>query len=301
MSIASVIVTFFTDALALPQMQRAFWIACIAGPAAGLLGCFITARGMAFFSDAISHGAMTGVALGLMLQLATDMYGPQMQIVLVVFCCGMALVMAFLLERTTLRADTIIAFTFTGSVALGVVIIQRLRGYRVLEAALFGDILAAGPEDVVVVALLCVLIIGFIVINGRALTLMVVHEDLAKIERIKVRLLHYSFVLLVALSIALLLKQLGALLISGLVVIPAAAARVLAGGFRQMLGFSAILGLIGAAAGLLASYHLETPTGPTIVLADVALLIICMIAGIFLGRFRNKIGGTTSGTEGLHR
>lgn len=269
-------------------MQRAFWIALMAGPAAGLLGTFITARGMAFFSDAIAHGAMTGVAFGLLFQVSDTIYGPGMQLVLVIFCCVLALLMAFLLERTSLRADTIIAFTFTGSVALGVVIIEKLPGYRLLEGALFGDILATTPTDLIIIGGLCALIAGFIIWNARALTLMVVHEGLARIEHTRTRLLHYAFVLLVAVSIALLLKQLGALLISGLIVIPAASARVIAPGFRSMLAISGGLGLAGSTSGVIGSYHWDTSTGPTIVLCNVALLIVSMIGMTFWNLVRRK-------------
>lgn len=275
-------------ALELPQMQRAFWIALIAGPAAGLLGTFITARGMAFFSDAIAHGAMTGVAFGLLFQVSDTIYGPEMQLVLVIFCCLLAVLMAVLLERTTLRADTIIAFTFTGSVALGVVIIEKLPGYRLLEGALFGDILATTPMDLAIIGGLCVLIAGFILWNARSLTLMVVHEGLAKIEQTRTRLLHYAFVILIALSIALLLKQLGALLISGLIVIPAASARIIAPGFRSMLALAAGLGLVGSTTGVLGSYHWDTSTGPTIILCNVAVLIVCMTAVTFWGLLQRK-------------
>lgn len=265
-------------------MQRAFFIALIAGPMAGLLGTFITLKGMSFFSDAISHGAMTGIALGLILNITQDATSPAMQVVLVVFCTSLGLLMAWLLEKTSLRSDTIIAFTFTGSVALGVVIIQKLSGYRMIEAALFGDILGAGDEDVWVIAGLSLLVVAFLMFNGRALCLTIVQESLARVEGVRVRLLNYLFITLVALVIALLLKQLGALLISGLIVIPAAAARVVAGNFRQMMIFGAVFGLVGAALGVWASYHADTPTGPTIVLADVGILIVCLVAGAFFGR-----------------
>src|SRR3989442_11354184 len=108
----------FFEFLELPQMQRAFLIALIAGPVAGLLGAFITLRRMAFFSDAISHAAMTGVTLGFALRLAGDANSPAMQATLVVFCVAIALMMAWLFERTTLHTDTVIAFSYTGSVAL---------------------------------------------------------------------------------------------------------------------------------------------------------------------------------------
>ena len=265
--------------LLLPQMQRAFVIALIAGPVAGLLGTFVTLRRMSFFADAISHGAMTGVTLGFMLSLARDVNSPAMQVTLVIFCTLIALLMAWLFERTTLHTDTVIAFSYTGSVALGVVLISRLRGYRVLEGALFGDILASSPVDVWIIAALGALTLGFLFFNLRALTLSVVQENLAKIEGINIRALNYGFVVMISIVVALLLRQLGALLISGLIVVPAAAARVVAGNFRAMLLLSAIFGLIGAASGVFSSYHLDTPTGPTIVLADVVILTFCLTAG----------------------
>ncbi len=262
--------------LELPQMQYAFMVALIAGPVGGLLGTFVTLRGMSFFSDAISHGAMTGVALGVLLNISREVNSPAMHLTLVVFCIGMALVMAWLLERTSLHADTIIAFTYTGSVALGVVIISRLHKPLLLQNALFGDILASSATDVWMMAALACVTVGFLAYNMRPLALCVVQENLAKIEGFNTRLLNYSFVVLVALVIAILLRQLGTLLISGLIVVPAAAARVVAGNFRHMLVISALFGFVGAASGFFASYQLDSPTGPTMILADVLILTLCL-------------------------
>lgn len=272
--------------LELPQMQRAFLVAVIAAPVAGVLGTFITLRRMSFFSDAIAHAAMTGVTLGFALHLARDMSDPGMLGTLVVFCAAIALLMAWLFERTNLHTDTVIAFSYTGSVALGVILISRLRGPRVLENALFGDILAALPSDVWLIAGLAVAVLAFLGMNLRALTLCVVNENLARMEGINVRRLNYAFVVVVAVVVALLLRQLGALLISGLIVIPAAAARLVAGTFRGMLVLSGVFGLIGAAVGVFGSYHLDTPTGPTVVLGDVALLTGCLVFAALMPRVR---------------
>ena len=269
--------------LDLPQMQRAFLIALIAGPMAGLLGTFITLRRMAFFSDAISHGAMTGITLGFALNLAKDVNSPAMQITLIVFCTLIALLMAGLFERTNLHTDTVIAFSYTGSVALGVVVLSRLHsGARVLENALFGDILAASSADVGLVFALAAVIVLFLCLNMRALTLSVVHENLAKMEGFNIRRLNYLFVILIAIVVALLIRQLGALLISGILVVPPAAARVIARNFKQMLLLSTGFGLVGALLGVFSSYHLDTPTGPTIILSDVAILSLCMLFSTLL-------------------
>lgn len=265
-----------------PQLQRALWIALIAGPVLGLLGAIITLRGLAFFSDAISHSAMTGVGLGLMLRLANDVYGPAMQAVLVVFCCVIALIMAWLLERTSLRADTVIAFSYSGATALGVILISRLKGYQSLEGVLFGEILFASDWDVWLVIGLGLIVSIFLALNLRGLLLCTIEENLARLAGINVRRLNYSFVVLIALVVALLLQQLGALLIGGLIVIPAAASRMVARSFRQMLCLSAVFALLGGMVGILASAQYDLPTGPSIVLANTLFLFLAMIAGRFV-------------------
>ena len=267
-----------------PQLQRALWIALIAGPVLGLLGAIITLRGMAFFSDAISHSAMTGVGLGLMLRLANDVYGPSMQAVLVAFCCVIALIMAWLLERTSLRADTVIAFSYSGATALGVILISRLKGYQSLEGVLFGEILFASDWDVWLVIGLGLIVSIFLALNLRGLLLCTIEENLARLAGINVRRLNYSFVVLIALVVALLLQQLGALLIGGLIVIPAAASRMVARSFRQMLCLSAVFALLAGMVGILASAQYDLPTGPSIVLANSLFLFLAMIAGRFVFR-----------------
>jgi zinc transport system permease protein len=267
-----------------PQLERALLIAMIAGPIMGMLGTFITLRGMAFFSDAISHAAMTGVGLGIALRLVNDVYGGGMQLVLAIFCCLVALMMAWLFERTSLRADTVIAFSYSGAVALGVILINQLKGYQSLEGVLFGEILFASDQDVWLILGLSILVLVFLLINMRGLLLCVVQENLARIAGINIRRLNYSFVVVIALVIALLLQQLGALLISGLIVIPAAASRMVAGSFRQMLIFGALFGLLAGILGITSSAQFDLPTGPTIVLANVAFLIVAMVLGRILGR-----------------
>jgi zinc/manganese transport system permease protein/zinc transport system permease protein len=275
------------EILQTPQLERALLIAVIAGPVMALLGTFITLRGMAFFSDAISHAALTGVGLGIALRLTNDVYGTGMQFVLIVFCCLVGLMMAWLFERTSLRADTVIAFSYSGAVALGVILISQLKGYQSLEGVLFGEILFASETDVWTILGLSVLVLVFLLLNLRALLLCVVQEDLARIAGVDIRRLNYLFVLLIALVIALLLQQLGALLIGGLIVIPAAASRMVSTSFRQMLILAAVFGVSAGIIGIMGSAQFDWPTGPTIVLANVALLVAAMLLGTILGRARS--------------
>lgn len=265
--------------LDLPQMQRALWIALLAGPTAALLGVFVTLRRMAFFADAVAHASMTGVTLGFILQLGRDAHSPGVQLGLLVFCLASALVMAWFFERTNLHADTVIALFFTGSVAFGVIMIARLRGYRVLEGALFGNILAAGSGDVWLIAGLAVAIVWFVGANLRALALTAVQEGLARVEGHATRTLDRWFVVLLAVFVALLMQQVGALLVSALLVVPAAAARLVAPSFRAMLLLATLFGTLGGVGGIVGSYHFDAPTGPAIVMANVILLLVALLVG----------------------
>ncbi len=257
-------------------LRNAFLAALMLGPACALLGVFVTLRGMAFFSDAIAHAALTGVAIALLLQQA---FGPHVDLlaVVMVFSLGLAASMAHFLNRTHLRADTVIAFSFTGSVAFGVLIISKLGQYRLLDGMLFGDIYANTPRDLVGQAALAAGLFAFFGWNLRPYLLSLVEPDLARVEGMALERLNIVFALLVGATVTLCLKMLGTLLLSGLIVIPPAAAKLVARNFRQMLGFSIGLGLIGAAGGVLASYAFDTPTGPTLVLTDLALLFGCFI------------------------
>jgi zinc transport system permease protein len=277
-----------SDLFALPPMARAFWISVLAAPACAVFGTYITLRRLAFFSHAISHSALTGLALGLTLHLAGSAESAAMQVVLIVFCLLVAAGMVALFEFTGLPSDTVMAFSFTGSVALGVVLISRLDNYRILEGALFGDILAAQWADLWVVAALAGIIAAFLAWNHRALSLAIVHESLARLDGVNLRRLNYLLVLVIGLTVAILMRQFGALLLNGLLIIPAAAARAISPSFRSMLVSSALLGLLSAIAGIFASYHADLPTGPTIVLAQVAVLALCLLAASIVRRNPRK-------------
>lgn len=264
-------------------MQRALLAAFLMGPVCGLLGVFITLRGMAFFSDAIAHSALTGMALGLFLEQLLQPWFNLADVVwlqsllLLIYCLGIALIMAFLFERSHLRADTIIAFCFTGSVAFGVLIISKLHRYQFLEGALFGDINANSWGSIGLLALLAVGCFLFVFGNLRVLTLTTLQEELARSDGIPTRRLNYALVMVVAATVALSIKLLGALLVSALIVIPAAAAKVIAPNFRVMLLAAIGFGLVASVGGVVVSYEFDTITGPTLVLCHLAFLVVALI------------------------
>lgn len=253
-------------------MRYAFISAAILGPICAFLGVFITLRGMSFYSDAISHASLTGIALGFLLQDRAGYTGDVFWIVLI-FNGLLALLMAYFFQKTPLSPDTIIAFSFTGSVAMGVLIISHLGKYRLIDGLLFGDIYSNGPTDILYQIILGVVVVSYIAWNMKALCLMVLDVDLARSQGYSIQRINYIFSLLIAATVAVAIKMLGTLLLSALIVIPPAAAKMIARSFRQMILFSVGLGLGGSFLGVAISYYVDTPTGPSIVLVHLFILM----------------------------
>ena len=265
-----------------PFMQRALLAAILLGPACGLLGVFVTARRMSFFSDTVAHGALAGVAAGFLLGFSDP------TIPLVAVCLCVAVVMLWLKERTELLTDTIMALLLSTSVAVGVVLlsIQKSR-WAELDRYLFGDIISIGWPDVAWCGAVAVLVFSLILARFDALALVTVSEDLAHVAGILVRRSNYLFVMLLTLAVALSIRLLGVVLVTSLVVIPSAAARNLARTLRQQVLFSLLAGLIGSAGGVLISYPLNLPTGPSITLALAALFVISLTAATLRGKSKS--------------
>lgn len=256
--------------------------AAILGPTCALLGVFVTLRGMAFFSDSLAHSAVTGVALGFLLEEKTGLSIDPMVIVLV-FSIGLASLMAWLFHRTTLRPDTVIAFSFTGSVAFGVIIIAWLQKYRLLDGILFGSIYANGPGDIIRQGCLALLVCGFLFLQMRPLTLATLNPELAQSRGIRTGWLNYAFAILIAATVVVSLRMLGALLLSALIVIPPAAAKLISNSFAVLLFVSVAIGLAAPFGGVIVSCQLDLPTGPAIVLANVGVLTLCYGGKLLLG------------------
>jgi ABC-type Mn2+/Zn2+ transport system permease subunit len=257
-------------------MRNTLISAAILGPTCAFLGVFVTLRGMAFFSDALAHAAVTGVALGYLFQELVQWELNPMLFVFV-FSMVLATLMAYLFEKTKLRPDTIIAFSFTGSVALGYIIISALGKYRLIDAILFGSIYSNSMQDIGIQLLLAVAVTGILLWNLKAYALGILQPDLARVQGIKLERLNYLFALVIAATVTICLKMLGALLLSALIVIPPAASRLAAGNFKQLLLLAPIVGLLAAIGGVLTSYSVNSPTGPTIVLVNVGVLLVFLV------------------------
>jgi zinc transport system permease protein len=254
-----------------PFMQRALLAALFLGPLCALLGVFVTARRMAFFSDTISHGALTGVALGFWLGM------PDPTAPLILFSLLIAGAIVWLRERTDLVNDTIMALLLSGSVAIGMIILSLLRRRPGdIHRFLFGDILAIGPLEVWLAAGLFVLVGAGVFLKLNDLSLITVQEEMAHVCGVPVRKLNFLFVIVLTLTVAVTIRLLGIILVTSLIVIPPATARSLSGNLRQQILLSLGIGLFGALTGTALSYSLNVPCGPMIVVTCIALFVVSL-------------------------
>lgn len=254
-------------------MQRAFLAALFLAPLCALLGVFVTARRMAFFSDTIAHAGLTGVALGVWFGLAEP------TLPLIAVSLAVAAAIYWLKENTALVTDTIMALLLSGSVALGIIILSLMQTRPGdLHGFLFGDILAVGWAEVGQAAALCLIVSVGVFLHLSELSLITAHEEMARVCGLPVRRLNYAFVIVLTLTVALTIRLLGIILVTSLLVIPAAAARNVSRNLRQQIIFSLALGLAGGLAGLALAWVFNVPCGPAIVLACIALFVVTLVA-----------------------
>lgn len=234
--------------------------------AAGPLGCFIVWRRMAYFGDATAHAALLGVALALALSIS-------------VFAGVLAVALILALSVSGLSArgystDTLLGVFAHGGLAVGLVVVSLLPGTRVdLMSILLGDILAVGRVDLAVIWSGAAMVTVLLAWRWSALLMTTLSGDLAQASGIDPRRESLILTLALAVVVAVALKVVGALLISAMLIVPAATVRPFARSPESMAVLAALCGAFSALAGIVLSYHADTPTGPTIVALATGLFV----------------------------
>ncbi|MEN8214877.1 MAG: iron chelate uptake ABC transporter family permease subunit [Pseudomonadota bacterium] len=249
-------------------------IALIAGP----LGCFIVWRRMAYFGDTLAHSALLGIALGFLLNSVIQLkLNTLLTLSTLTVCITIAILLVILQSQKRLATDTLLGILAHSALSLGLVALAFLQGEGLridLYAYLFGDLLAVTRLDLYWIyggagmTLLCLIFIW------QPLLSITVHEELAQVEGIPVAWVRLLFMLMVALVIAVAMKIVGILLITSMLIIPAATARSFARTPEQMAILASLIGSIAVAMGLYLSWHWDTPTGPSVVVAASFLFML---------------------------
>jgi len=242
-------------------MKRALLALLLTAPVAAAIGVPLIQHRMAFFSDAIGHSAFTGVALGVLLGVSPSW-------TMAAFGVLVAVAIVLVRGRTDLSTDTVVGVFFSTVVALGIAVISREKGLtRNLQAFLYGDPLAVTDAELAGMALLLLLVAVYLSLLYNRILLLGIDEGFARTKAVPVRAVEISFAVAVALVVTAAIRTVGILLVTALLVIPAASARNVARGAASALWVSVGIALLSGFAGIVASWHLDTATGATVVLA----------------------------------
>lgn len=241
-------------------MQRALLEGIMVGTICALLGVFVVLRNLSFVSAGISHAAFGGIALGYLL-------GIEVITTTLLFCILTGLSITLLVRKSSLGEDTIVGILYATTMALGIFLLSFSRGYTVdLFGYLFGSILAVSKTDLLVTALV---LLGTTVIFSlffKEFTIVALDQETAQAMGIPAETFNYLLTALIAMVIVVSIRMVGMILVSALLVIPAATALRLSYRLKKVILLAACLGIISCLLGLLASFYLNTPSGATIVL-----------------------------------
>lgn len=256
----------------LTQLPNFIWLALTAGVlialAAAPLGVFVVWQRQAYFGATIAHSALLGVALALIFQWPITLS-------VVAIAVVVALSIHWLQHHTTLSTDTLLGILAHSGLALGLVLISLTESIQVdVMSFLFGDILTVTPTDLWLILGMTLVVGVFFFRHWHALLNLTLNEELAQVEGIAVKKLHLGYTLLLAVMIALSMKIVGILLITALLIIPAATARPFSRSPEQMLGLTLLVSLLSLLLGLLAAFFWDLPTGPSIVLVATLFFLL---------------------------
>ncbi|MCE2517945.1 MAG: metal ABC transporter permease [Alphaproteobacteria bacterium] len=237
----------------------------------GVMGCFVVWRRMAYFGDSLAHSALLGIAIG----IAT---GIEMSLSIFLISMGFALLLLWLQHRGVLATDTLLGILAHGALSCGMVLLS-LNGTSVdLHGFLFGDILTVTTMDLMLIGLGSVVVLDSLIRNWDRLILMTVSADLAKAEGVKTMRLQLIFLVLMTITVAVSVRMVGVLLITSMLIIPAATSRQLVRSPAAMAIGAVVIGMIATAGGMFMSIELNTPTGPTMVVALTVMFALVMAA-----------------------
>ncbi len=251
-------------------MRTALWAILLLVPLLSLLGTLVVNNGMSFFSDALGHSALTGVAIGVVAGVS------QYQWVMVAFAVVFALLMNRIRHARIASTDTVIGVFSSVGVALGLLLLSRDGNIANYQSLLVGDVLRITPADLWVVGAALAVTVMLWVIGFGGFHAISISPAVARSKGLPVRLLDNLFVVLVAVVVMLSIHWVGLLLINAMLILPAAAARNVARSMRSFHLLSILFGLFAGVLGLLLSYYNAVATGPTIIL---------VLAALFFGTF----------------
>ncbi|ATB67467.1 metal ABC transporter permease [Pseudomonas mosselii] len=280
---------YLPEALAYGFVVNALLAGLMIGPVLGGLGTLVVVKRFAFFSEAVGHAALTGVAIGILLgEPYTGPYGS-----LFGYCLLFGILLNFLRNRTGLSPDTLIGVFLSVSLALGASLLLMLAGkinVHILENVLFGSVLTVSTHDLLVLGIVAVLVLALALPLYNRIMLASFNPQLAAVRGVAVKTLDYLFVVLVTLVTVASVKVIGAILVGALLVIPAAAARLVSQSLKGFFFVSVIIATLSTLLGILLPivFDLPVPSGAAIILVAGICFALAALARALVPRLQGN-------------
>jgi len=274
--------TFLLDPFRYDFFVRALIVATVVGGLCGLVGTFVVLRRMSYIGHGLSHsifgGAVVSYVMGWNFYVGAGLWG-----------VASALLITWTARRRQIGADAAIGIITTAAFAIGVAIISRARRFtRNFDAALFGNVLGVGPEDVFVVIGVTLMVLVLIVLAYRQLLFMTFDPEVAPLYGVPDRSADALLALILAATVIASIQILGVTMIAAIIVVPAVTARLLTDSFGRMLVLATVIGVLCGAVGMLLSYYLDVASGATVVLTASAVFLMGLIGTSFRRRQRSE-------------
>ncbi len=258
------------DVLQLEFMQRALMAGILVSIACGIIGTYVVVNRVVFISGGIAHAAYGGIGLGYFLRI-NPVVGA------IVFSLGGALAMGAVQRRTRERADTVIGMMWAVGMALGIIFVDLSPGYVVdLMSYLFGSILTVPRVDLAIMVLLDAVIIALVAAFYKELLGISFDETFATIANVPVGAIYLLLLSLIALTVVMLMRVVGLILVIALLTMPAAISGQFTSDLKRMMAMSVLLGMLFTTAGLWLSYALNLTSGATIILTSACAFFLVM-------------------------
>lgn len=249
-------------------MKNAFLAIILISPLFGLVGTMIVNNKMSFFSDALGHCALTGIAIGVMLGIGN--YAVSMLGFALIFALGISAI----IDSGISSSDTIIGVFSSAGIALGIVILSLRGGFSKYSGYLIGDILSITKNEIILLAFVLILAIMIWFLSFNKLMLSSLNKDMAQSKQINVKFYKNLFMILIAMIVTISLKWVGMLIINSLLVLPAASARNLVKNMKSYHIVSVLFSVFSGISGLILSYYMGTSAGATIVLISSIIFFV---------------------------
>ncbi|MBR2519245.1 MAG: metal ABC transporter permease [Selenomonadaceae bacterium] len=252
-------------------MRNALVAVLLVTPLFGLLSTMVVSNRMAFFSDSLGHGAFTGIAIGALIGVGSEIFG------LLAFSIIFALLITYIKNKSHAGADTVIGVFSSTAIALGLMLMSAGGQFNKFSRFLIGDLLSISRDDLFsLTAVFAVVVISWAILFNRLLILSV-NQTLARSRGIKTRQVESIFAVLLALVVALSIQWVGILIINALLVLPAAAARNVTNSVKSYHVLSVLIALTSGLVGLFLAYEINSAAGATIVVCAAFVYFVTLI------------------------